>query len=284
MHFRSVPLFVLALLVGLAADTGCSRSSESTSDPWTVVAVRERRSGETSFEESSGYLRPSSNRNYAPGPDSLVARVETDASLHPHILIEHQGTGQADTLFDAWASLPQWSPDGRFISCVVWKSLHNPYQLTVVDVAAKRVVLESGVKANGTKSKWSPDSRSIVVSGVSRASSWVMLYTVAVPSGKTTVLDSVKVLMAHDISWSPDSRWIAFSRPTELDRYDNVAASDLWIADALSGKTWLLLETPDWVESNPQWITNRSIQIDRRRPEDDMGEQTAVVELRNAEG
>lgn len=280
-RFRT-PLVTLAFLLGLDAGTSCSRSSESaSSNPWAVVSVRERRRGETPFEESSSYLRRSSNRNYAPGPDSLVARVETDASLHPHILIKHLDTGQADTLIGG--SLPQWSPDGRFISCVAWKSLHNPYQLTVVDVAAKTVVLESSVKANGTKSKWSPDSRTIVAAGVSRISSWMVLYIVAVPSGKTAVLDSVKVLMAHDISWSPDSRWVAFSRPTELDRYENVTASDLWIADVFRGKTWPLLETSDWVESNPQWITNRSIQIGRRRPEGDTGEQTVVVELRNAE-
>lgn len=275
---------IVALGAVLVAGVGCAQpSNPPPTNPWTVVSVRERQPGEVPFEESSGYLRRSSNRNYAPGPDSLVARVETDTKLHPHILIEHLGTGQLDTLFGAWASLPQWSPDGRFISCVAWKSLHNPYQLTVVDVAAKSVVVESSVKANGTKSKWSPDSRTIVAAGVSRVSSWMVLYTVAVPSGKTAVLDSVKVLMAHDISWSPDSRWVAFSRPTELDRYENVAASDLWIADVLSGKAWPLLETSDWIESNPQWVTNRSIQVDRRRSEDAMGEQTVVVELRNAE-
>ena len=270
-------VFVTALIVVSAALPSCAQPS----NPWTVVSVRERQPGEVPFEESSGYLRRSSNRNYAPGPDSLVARVETDTKGHPHIMIEHLGTGQADTLIGG--SLPQWSPDGRFISCVAWKSLHNPYQLTVVDVAAKSVVLESTVKANGTKSKWSPDSRTIVAAGVSRASSWVVLYAVVVPSGKTAVLDSVAVLRAHDFSWSPDSRWVAFSRPTELDRYENVAASDLWIADVLRGKAWPLLETSDWIESNPQWVTNRSIQVDRRRPEDDMGEQTVVVELRNAE-
>ena len=280
---RTLPLFGLTLLLAFSADTGCSRSSESaSSNPWTVVTVRERRSGETPFEESSGYLRRSSSRNYVPGPDSLVARVDTDTKGRPRILIERAGTGQVDTLFGGWGSLPQWSPDGRYVSCVAWRSRLNPYQLTVVDVATKTVVVESSVKANGTKSEWSPDSRTIVAAGVSRGSSWVVLYTVAVRSGKVAVLDSVNVLRAHDISWSPDSRWVAFSRPTELDEDENVAASDIWIADALTGKTWPLLETADWIESNPQWVTNRTIQVDRSRPEDGVGEQTVVVELRNA--
>jgi hypothetical protein len=279
MHKLGAVALAAVVIVLLVASASCS----SGGNPWTAVTVRERRSGEIPFEESSGYLRPSSNRNYVPGPDSLVARVDTDTKGHPHILIERDGTGQADTLFGGWASLPQWSPDGRFISCVAWKSRFNPYQLTVVDVATKSVVLESSVKANGTESKWSPDSRTIVAAGVSRGSSWVVLYTVGIPSGKTAVLDSVNVLVAHDMSWSPDSRWVAFSRPTKLDRFENVEASDLWIADVLRGKAWPLLETSDWIESNPRWITNRSIQVDRRRTGDDTIEKTDVVELRNAE-
>jgi hypothetical protein len=66
-----------------------------------------------------------------------------------------------------------------------------------------------------------------------------------------------------------------------LDEEDNAAASDLWVADVHGGKTWPLLVTTDWVESNPQWITNQAIQFDRVRPEDGGVEQTVVVEVRN---
>lgn len=283
-RFRT-PLVTLAFLLGLDAGTGCSQQSDSaTSNPWTVVTVRERRSGETPFEESSGYLRRPSSRNYVPGPDSLIARVDTDAKGRPRILIERASTGQVDTLFGGWASLPQWSPDGRYISCVAWKSRLNPYQLTVVDVATKTVVIECRVKADGTMSKWSPDSRTIAAAGVSRGSSWVVLYTVTIPSGEATVLDSVNVLMEHDVSWSPDSRWIAFSRPAELDEGENVAAADLWVAEARTGTVWPLLETADWVELNPLWITNRTIRVDRRRSGTEPGvEQVQVVELINTE-
>jgi dipeptidyl aminopeptidase/acylaminoacyl peptidase len=192
------------------------------------------------------------------------------------------GAEHADTLFGGWATLPQWSPDGRYVSCVAWKSLQNPYQLTVVDVATRTVVVESSVKANGTKSEWSPDSRAIAVAGVSRGSSWVVLYTVAIPSGKSAVLDSVNVLRAHDMSWSPNGQFIAYSRPTALDEDEDAAASDLWIADVRGGRAWPLLETTGWVESNPQWITNRVIQFDRCRPESGGAKQTVVAELHNA--
>jgi hypothetical protein len=53
--------------------------------------------------------------------------------------------------------------------------------------------------------------------------------------------------------------------------------------DAMGREKSDLLETLDWIESNPRWVTNRLIQVDRRRPGDDMGEQTVVVELRYTE-
>ena len=189
-------------------------------------------------------------------------------------------TGQLDTLFAGWASLPQWSPDGKYISCVAWRSQEAPYELTIVDVATRTVVVDSEANASGTMSKWSPDSRLIAASGVINESSWVMLYTVSIPDGKVAILDSVNVLSAHEFSWSPDSHWVAFSRPTALDEGENVAAADLWLADARTGEVWPLLETQDWVELNPLWISDRTIQVDRRRSGTGSGGQLSqVVEL-----
>lgn len=278
---RTLPVITGALLLGLATDIGCSRSSDATSsNPWTVVTIRERRSGEIPFEEATGYLRRSASRNYVPGPDSLVARVVNDSSGSPHIVVQRMSTGQLDTLFAGWASLPQWSPDLQYISCVAWESQEAPYELTIIDVATRAVVVDSEANASGTMSKWSPDSRLVAASGVINESSWVMLYTVSIPDGKVAVLDSVDVLSSHEFSWSPDSRWIVFSRPTALDQGENVAAADLWVADARTGKTWPLLETQDWVEVNPLWITDRTIQVDRRRGGPEPASQlTQVVEL-----
>ncbi len=45
-----------------------------------------------------------------------------------------------------------------------------------------------------------------------------MLYTVSVPDWKVSVLDSLDVLVDYDFSWSRDGRWLAFTRPTALDR------------------------------------------------------------------
>ena len=108
-----------------------------------------------------------------------------------------------------------------------------------------------------------------------------MLYTISVPDGRVMVLDTIDVSADYEFSWSPDGRWIAFSRPTKVDYEDQTLAADLWIADAKTGTTWLVLETPDWVESNPLWITDRTIQVDRvhwDRTEAGV-EQSVVIEL-----
>jgi Tol biopolymer transport system component len=126
------------------------------------------------------------------------------------------------------------------------------------------ILLNPEVRASAADMKWSPDSRTLVADGVIYARPRSMLYTVSVPEGKVTVLDTLAVLAGYEFSWSPDGRWIAFSRPTRLDRLsEDPVAADLWIADARTGATWLVLETPDWIESNPLWITNRTIQVDR---------------------
>ncbi len=278
MNIRACAAPVIALVVLLAADAGCLPPA----NPWTVASVRERRAGEIPFEEASRYLWPSPDANNVPGPDSLVARVRTDAKLHPYIELEDLRNGKAIRLLDAWASLPQWSPNGKYISCVVWKSVPQPHELTVVDVATRTVLLDPEVRASGTKIKWSPDSRTLAADGVIYAHPRSMLYTVSVPEGKVVVLDTLEVLGDYGFSWSPEGRWIVFSRPTKLDELsEDPVAADLWIADARTGKTWLVLETPDWIESNPLWITNRTIQVDRVHWDgSERGvEQRVVVEL-----
>jgi len=265
----------------LVADLVCCAQSEpAPSNPWTVTTIRERRAGETPLEDSNAYLR-APDSNHVPGPDSLVARV-TIIERKGYVEVLDLRTGTAQRLLTTYASLPQWSPNGRYISCIAWKSTRQPYELTVVDVASRTVVTDPDVRASGTKPKWSPDSRAIAASGVIYATPRCMLYTVAVPDGKVTILDSLEVLVDYDFSWSPDGRWLAFTRPTALDEMGEYpVAADLWIADTETGKTWPLIEGPEWVESNPLWITARSIQVNRSAREGDSlrAEQVVVVEI-----
>jgi Tol biopolymer transport system component len=276
--FLSLALPVIAH----ATATGCSPASSR----WTVLSIRERQPGELPFEEASRYLWPSPDANYVPGPDSLVARVRIDEEHRAHVELEDLRTRIALPLLDAYASLPQWSPDGRYISCVVWKSTRQPHELAVVDVATRSLLLDPDVEASGTMIKWSPDSSMLAVAGVMYARPQTMLYTVSVPEARITILDTLAVLADYEFSWSPNGRWIAFSKPTALDHLsEDPIAADLWVAETATGMTWPLLSTPEWVESNPLWITDDMIQVERaRRDGTELGlEQCVVLDLHLAD-
>lgn len=281
MRWSSLCAPALACGALLAADVPRSaQSNPPTPSPWTVTLVRERRADETPLEESNPYLKESPG-NYAPGPDSLVARVSI-IQRRGHIEILDLRTGKAERLLEATAALPMWSPDGRYISCVSWKSTRQPHELMIVNVASKKVLIDPHVRASGTKAKWSPDSRKIVASGVINATPRSMLYSVSVPDGRVSVLDSLQVLMDYDFSWSPDGRFLAFNRPTALDEMgEYTIAADLWIADVDSGKSWPLIEAKNWVETNPLWLTDHSILVHRSaRTGTELGpEQVVVVEI-----
>jgi Tol biopolymer transport system component len=266
----------LVIILSLAVDAEISRPA----NPWTIVSMRVPRPGEVPFEEASGYLWPSSDANNVPGPDSLVAHARTDETHHSYLELEDLRTGRVLPFPRINACLPRWSPNGEYLSCIVWKSSRQMDLLTVMDVATRTVLLDPGVDGTG-EAKWSPDSRSLVAERIPRGSRAAMLCTISVPDGKVTVLDTTSAMTDYEFSWSPDGRWIAFSRPTETDYDDATIAADLWIADATTGAAWPVLETPDWVESNPLWITNRSIQVDRTHHGSDTlgGDQRLVIEL-----
>jgi len=175
----------------MAKNDKCKDALTDTAYSWTVVSVRERRAGEVPFEEASRYLWPSPDANNVPGPDSLVARIQIDEEYHPHAELEDLRTGKTVRLLDAWAFLPHWSPDGKYIGCGVWKSAGQNGELTVVDVSTRTILLDPEVRALGTTMKWSPDSRTIAAAGVIYARPRTMLYTVSVPEGDVTILDTL---------------------------------------------------------------------------------------------
>jgi hypothetical protein len=260
-------------------DTTCAASTaRATKRPWRVVNVRQSGVEDAPFETRTGYLRSPASGNYMPGPDSLVAQVVIVAN-RGYVEIMNVRTGKSRRLLETGAYLPHWSPDGKLISCLVWTRETWAGKLTVVDVATSKIVLENDL-THASNSKWSPDSRTIAVSGLAYKWRGAFLYTVTVPEGRVAVIDSLSELATHDFSWSPDGRWIAFSRPTQLDHYEETIAADLWIADAATGESWCILEAPEWAESDPLWITNRSLQITRvRRTEDGEESERVVLEL-----
>jgi tricorn protease len=105
---------------------------------------------------------------------------------------------------------PVWSPDG---SQVAWLSdASGEYQLMIGDplgVAKPRAIPLPSTAFFSTPA-WAPDGSQILVQDNQRN-----LWTIEVSSGKSTKIDTdsyADPMRQFDPTWSPDSRWIAYSK------------------------------------------------------------------------
>lgn len=258
-------VLVLALVGTAACEEPRTTASKGGHEPWLwqVLAVREATAEDVPFEESSNYLWSSNDPNDVVGPDSLRALVRTNEESRPQIYLEDLRTGTTELLFPGYGFKPRWSPDGHYIACTEWKSLQRFRDLTIVEVPSGRV-LEGPVAAGADTKKWSPDASTIAVSGIRYGVGHAVLYTLRVPDLSVQMIDTTAVVASYYHSWSPDSQWLVYTRPTAIDQTagDTIAA-DVWIVSAASGEQSCVLASSEWIETEPLWITNRSVLVKR---------------------
>jgi len=110
---------------------------------------------------------------------------------------------------------PAWSPDGRFIA--YWSDKTGEYELTVRNADGtgdERTVTRLGPGFR-YRPYWSPDGRKIAF--IDQAQK---IQITDVATGATQKVDSARSyahgqLQGFRVSWSPDSRWVAYSHDTE---------------------------------------------------------------------
>ncbi|HKY33523.1 MAG TPA: S41 family peptidase [Candidatus Polarisedimenticolia bacterium] len=103
---------------------------------------------------------------------------------------------------------PAWSPDGKWI--VFLSDESGEYEIHVAASDGKtppRQVTKGGATFRYAP-VWSPDSRKVAFSDKTMAVWWA-----DVESGKVTKVDTNKDGEIFDYRWSPDSRWITYSKP-----------------------------------------------------------------------
>lgn len=102
---------------------------------------------------------------------------------------------------------PNWSPDGKYIA--YFSDASGEYQLMMrpADGSGTPVSLTTDLKhyANGTL--WSPDSKKIAFQGYDGT-----VYYIDVDTKKTTRVDRGEVSQISDYKWSPDSKWLVYSK------------------------------------------------------------------------
>jgi len=127
---------------------------------------------------------------------------------------ENQPTVNLTHTSGARERYPQLSPDGQWIAFFSDKS--GEYQLYLMsreNPGAEWVQLTTSLKSTLYRLQWSPDSKKILFSDKS-----FTLYYVDVATKKLVKIDSSTMLKndefiweMDDYTWSPDSRWVAYS-------------------------------------------------------------------------
>jgi len=100
---------------------------------------------------------------------------------------------------------PIWSPDGKYIAYVSDASGEDEIYLSNAD-GSEINQLTKDAQSYRYEMLWSPDSKKILASDKS-----LRLFYIDIDTKKTTVVAKSKMWELRDFSWSPDSKWIAFT-------------------------------------------------------------------------
>jgi tricorn protease len=124
--------------------------------------------------------------------------------------VENGAVRQITNTSDVSERLPSWSPDGRWIA--YFSDGDGDYELYITqsDGKGETKQLTDGNQTYFMQATWSPDSKTIYT--VDKAG---VMNLVDVETGTVTHMDTEPLANQPTISWSHDSRWIAYSRALE---------------------------------------------------------------------
>ena len=109
-----------------------------------------------------------------------------------------------------------WSPDGKWIAYVSDQSGEDEVWIRPQDGSGEPRALTSGADTYKYDIVWSPDSKRIA---------WTdklnRLQFVEVESKQLTLVAQSEAFEIRDFTWSPDSQWLAFTKP-EVRRFANI--------------------------------------------------------------
>jgi tricorn protease len=121
---------------------------------------------------------------------------------------------------------PAWSPDGRYIAYCSDKT--GEYEIYLVDTADGNKIsqLTAGSSAWKYQPVWSPDSSMLAFTDRN-----LQLQVIDIKTKAVKAVDSARRFELTDFSWSPDSKWLAYSKDG-----DN-AQPAIWAYSLETGKT-----------------------------------------------
>jgi len=138
----------------------------------------------------------------------------------------------------------EWSPDGKYISFISDRTGEDEIYIQVQDGSEPAVQLTTNSDTYKYNPVWSPDSKMLLWSD-----KMGRLNYLEVASKEVKQVVKSEAWEIRDYSWSPDSRWIAYTLPREN------AVSVIYIYDIQTGSSHRV--TDDWYEaSSPVFDTN----------------------------
>src|SRR4029453_16738545 len=111
---------------------------------------------------------------------------------------------------------PKWSPDGKSVAYVSDADGEDEIYVGPAGGSALAKPIPTGADTYKYELLWSPDSKKILWSDKK-----LRLQFVDVETKKVTKVEQAKTWEIRDFTWSPDSQWIAYTRPEE-DSQNNV--------------------------------------------------------------
>jgi len=130
-----------------------------------------------------------------------------------------------------------WSPDGKQIAYVSDESGENELYVRPQDGSAAPVQLTKGADTYYYNPLWSPDSKKLLWSDRLQR-----LRIVNVETKEVTLVDTATAFEIRQYAWSPDSKWVTWTRPEEE------SLQKVWLYSLEGAKKFEA--TDGWYEAN----------------------------------
>ncbi len=255
-------MLLLSVIAAIMASACTAKSTAHIQTcSWRIASSRPASATDTALVDRFPLLAEPEDPNFPPGPGSLrLLRLRTAPRKYGIFLYD---TLSGDTtLLTQFGSQPRFSPDGRYISYTSGESTDEPWVVLILDRKTGKTIEPALGGCVTSYQRWSPDSRWIAVQSTICKTPITRLMLVSLPSGKTYTVDTLAVFGQYEFSWSPQSTALAVIRPEAVDRHtEATTAADLWIVSIPGGARCRLSLTPTVVESEPEWVTDRTILV-----------------------
>jgi tricorn protease len=106
-----------------------------------------------------------------------------------------------------------WSPDGKYVAFISDATGEDEIYIQVPDGQSKPLQITSNADVYKYELQWSPDSKKIMWGDKKHR-----LQFVDIESKKITILDNSDWAEFRDYNWSPDSKWVVYTKEVEYQK------------------------------------------------------------------